>query len=80
MARYNRINYSKLNSFIDHLPAEHREQFQAIVAECQLLPRTILRVSLNAADTSVHLIATAGMMRRVSWLQLSSFPKEVHPK
>lgn len=58
MEKYNHTNYTKLNSFIEHLPAEHRKQFQAITTESQLLARTSLHAFLGAADTAAHSIST----------------------
>lgn len=77
LAKYNCVSYNKLTSFINRLPAEHREQFQAIVEEGQLLARTTFQASLDAADTATSWIATAVVMRGSSWLWLCDFPKEV---
>lgn len=75
MAKFNHTNYTKLISFIEHLPTEHREWFQTIVAKNQLLARTSLQTSLNISVA--HSISVAVVMRSPSWLQCSGFPKEV---
>ncbi|CAM2119432.1 unnamed protein product [Caretta caretta] len=41
------------------LPVEHREQFQAIIMEGQLLARTSPQASLDTADTAIHSISTS---------------------
>lgn len=68
MAKYNHVNYTKLNSFVNHLPTEHKEQFQAVIAEGHLVARTALQASLDATDTATQSIAAAVVMRRASWL------------
>lgn len=77
MSRYNHTNYSKLNKFIQCIPEDKREQFQAIVTEGQLLARTAFQASLDAADTAARSIATAVVMRRALWLRLSGLPKYI---
>lgn len=66
-----------MNAFVDHLPGELRGQLNAVIAEGQLLARTCLQASLDAADTAAHLIAAVVVMRRTFWLELFRFPKEV---
>ncbi|XP_065275854.1 general transcription factor IIF subunit 1 isoform X2 [Emys orbicularis] len=77
VSRYNHTNYSKLNEFIQYIPEDKRKQFQAVVTEGQLLARTALQASLDAADAAARSIATAAVMRRVSWLRLSGLPKYI---
>ncbi|EMP40627.1 hypothetical protein UY3_02149 [Chelonia mydas] len=77
MAKYTYLNYKKFNSFIEHLPEEHHDQFKAIVQEGQLLAKTSLQASLDLADTLAQSISTVVVMRRTSWLQMSGFPREV---
>lgn len=73
MAKYDFVNYKKFAAFIEHLLYEHRERFQAVITEGQLLARTSLQGSLDATDTVARSISTG---LRVSWLQLSRFPRE----
>lgn len=77
MAKYNYGNYTKLTSFIDPLPIQHREQFQAIVVEGQLLAGTSLQACCDVTDISACSVATVVVMRRAYWLQLSGFLKAV---
>ncbi|XP_067416629.1 general transcription factor IIF subunit 1 isoform X2 [Emydura macquarii macquarii] len=77
MSRYDYANYSKLNAFIEYLPEDKREQFQAIVTEGQLLARTALQVAADAADAASRSMATAVVMRRASCLHLAGFPKDM---
>ncbi|EMP33894.1 hypothetical protein UY3_08978 [Chelonia mydas] len=58
MAKYDYINYSKLNDFIEWLLESHREQFKAIIQEDQLEAKTTLQSALNAADTTARSIST----------------------
>lgn len=56
MAKDNHVNYTKLTSIIDHLPAEHREHFQVIVEEGQLLARTIFQDTVMLILLSIQLL------------------------
>lgn len=51
MASCNFTKDNRLTAFIEQLPQGHREQFQAIISEGQLVARTVFRASLDAADT-----------------------------
>lgn len=51
----------RLALFIEHLPQKHKEPFQAVIAEGQLLARTTLQTSQDVA----HSIATSIVMCRV---------------
>lgn len=77
MSNYDLINYNKLNSFIEHLPEEHRKQFKTIINEGQLSTRTSLQAFLDVADTAAWFISTTTVMWQASWLQLANFSKEV---
>lgn len=52
MAKYTPMNRANLNSCADRLPAEPREQVQAVIAEGQLLARPSAQAPLNIADTA----------------------------
>lgn len=73
MAKYDYLSCVKFTAFIKHLLPQQRKQFQAVIAEEQLLART----SLQEADAVAHFISSVVFMHRASWLQLSSFPREV---
>lgn len=77
MSKYNYLNYSKVEDLCQDLPDAKKEQFQALISEGHLLAHTALEVSLDSVDTSAHSIATAVVMRWLSWLHLSGLPKEV---
>lgn len=80
LSRYDHTNYSKLNDFVQYIPEESRKQFQALVSEGQLLARTALQASLDAADTAARSVATAVVVRRVAWLRPSGLPKYIQAK
>lgn len=60
----------------EHLPTD-KEQYKANLTEVSLIARMALQASLDSADMVARSIATSIVMQRVSWLQLSGFPKEV---
>lgn len=57
---------------------DEREEFQAIVAEGQLLARTAMQASLVAVDRVALSNFTAVVMKRTSWRHLCGFLKKVH--
>ncbi|EMP32987.1 hypothetical protein UY3_09865 [Chelonia mydas] len=77
LAKYDYINYTKISELTDFISEDKREQFTALVSEGQLISKTALQAALDSADTAARSVAMAVMMRRASWLHLSSFPKEV---
>lgn len=40
MVKYDYINYTKLNNFIDQLPESHHDQFRAVIHTGQLVAKT----------------------------------------
>lgn len=62
-AKYDYINYSKLNYFIEQIPELHCDQFKAIIQEGQLVAKTTLQSSLDAADTVAMSISAVVVMR-----------------
>ncbi|EMP42598.1 Protein QN1 like protein [Chelonia mydas] len=62
-AKYNYINYSKLNDFLEKLPDAHHKSFKAIIQERQLVAKTSLQSALNVADMAVRSITIAVVMR-----------------
>lgn len=73
MVKYIHPNYAKLNSFIERLPSEHREQFWEIIAEGWLLARTSLQASLEAAESAVCSFSVAVVMRQTFWPSSQDF-------
>ncbi|EMP42577.1 hypothetical protein UY3_00140 [Chelonia mydas] len=76
-AKYDYVNYFKLNNFIDQLPETHCDQSKAIIQEGQLVAKTMLQSAFNAADTIARSISTVVVMWHMAWLHLSGFLKEV---
>lgn len=77
MAKYDYMNYCKLNNFIDILPDTQKEQFQAIIQEGHLVTRTALQTALDATDTAAHSVSTVVVMSWASWLHLLELLKEM---
>lgn len=77
MAKYNHMNYGKLNIFIDHMPEAQQEQFKAIIHEGQLVARTVLQTALGTRDKAACSVSTVVVMRRALWLHFSDLLKEV---
>lgn len=77
MSKYDYLNCTKFNTFIEYLLQEHREQFKAIIYEGQLLAKTSLQIFLDAAGTTVQSISTTIMMWWASCFQLFVFSMEV---
>lgn len=50
------MNYSKFINFIDKLPENQKDQFQALISECYTVTKATLQVLLNAADIAFRSI------------------------
>lgn len=77
MVKYDHMNFTKFDAFIDHLPEAQWEQFQAIIHEGQLVVIWALQTTLDAADTMSYSVLTTVVMYRGSRLHLSRLLKEV---
>ncbi|EMP25311.1 hypothetical protein UY3_17637 [Chelonia mydas] len=77
LAKYTHNTFSQMSSFIEHIPADKKEQYKANIAEGFLIAGMALQASLDSADTAARSIATSIVMPRASWLHLSGFPREV---
>ncbi|EMP33418.1 Receptor-type tyrosine-protein phosphatase mu [Chelonia mydas] len=53
MAKYDYMNYGKLNAFIDHLPDTQKEQSQTIIQEGQLVVRTALQTTDSSKGSAI---------------------------
>ncbi|EMP35033.1 Protocadherin-17 [Chelonia mydas] len=80
LASYDFDNYNKLFEFTSHIPEDRRADFKSVLIEGQLVSRATLQASLDMADTAAHITATAGVMRRSSWLSSSGIPKDLQIK
>nr|XP_006139099.1 uncharacterized protein LOC102462001 [Pelodiscus sinensis] len=80
LANHNFDNYSKLGELMAHLPDSKRPILKSIVHEGHMIARTALQMAMDVADTAARVTATAVVMRRASWLQLSGVPCELQPK
>ncbi|KAH1178233.1 hypothetical protein KIL84_011935, partial [Mauremys mutica] len=76
MAKSDCFIYNNFNSFIEHLPEEHCDQFKVIIQKGQLLAKTSLQASLDAAGTAAQSQSTSLVMRRASSTQLSERSQE----
>lgn len=58
MAKHNFMNYNRFTAFLEHLPQEHRQQFQSTIYEGQLFGQTcsssILRYFRHCCQVHLH--------------------------
>lgn len=62
-----------MSKFVDKLPESSREEFQVFVADGCKRPMS----ALDIVVASSRLMASAIMMRRISWLQSSGIAPEI---
>lgn len=76
-AKYNFLTYGKHMDFTDKLLLQDQARFQALLEEGKLVARTTLQATVDAADTSSHMMAKGIVMHRESWLHSFNFLKEI---
>lgn len=77
MAKYNYLNYSKIQKLCQDFPDDKKEQLQALISKGYHLGHRALQTFLDFTDAEAHSIATAVVLRQASCLHISSLPKKV---
>lgn len=77
ITKYDYLQWERVSDFKDKLPTEIRNEFRSICEERQLSSKISFQAALDAADSGVSSIATAIIMRHMSWLSASGLPTEV---
>lgn len=66
LVKYTHNLFSKMSTFIEHLPDDKREMFKANISEGSLVARTARQASLNSADMAAWSFTTYVVMCRAS--------------
>lgn len=77
LVKYDFIIWDYMLKFVEKISQQLREEFKSVVAECQLVARTSLKVAVDAADSACRPKVTSTVMCRSSHLHSLGILKKV---